>query len=134
MRYWRNHFDKAYFSLSNTLKEFKILRSFRTLENDDSKSHYILNCQSFSALKSFGSDRARAQPENLRSRSRSIFSRPCALARAQNVLSAAQFCAHFRILESFQFTIIQQFFANRQAFMGNISLILKNYVSYRKMS
>ena len=43
-----------------------------------------------SALKIFG--RARAQPENLRSR------------RAQTVLSAAQFCAHFKNLETFQST------------------------------
>ena len=58
--------------------------------------------QSFNALKIF--DCARAQPENLRSRSRSrsIFARPCAHARAQNVLSAAQFCAHFRILKSWR--------------------------------
>ena len=33
---------------------------------------------------------------------RSIFARPCAHARAQNVLSAAQFCAHFKIPKSFQ--------------------------------
>ena len=51
--------------------------------------------QSFSALKKF--DCARAQSENLRSCS--IFARPYAHACAQNVLSAAQFCAHFRIFE-----------------------------------
>ena len=46
----------------------------------------------------------------------------------QNVLSAAQFWAHFVSLESFQFTLIQHFFAGRQAFMGNVSLILKNNI------
>ena len=69
--------------------------------------------------------RSKILAENLCSHSRSIFSRPCALARAQNVLSAIQFCAHFKILESFQFTLIQQFLATRQAFMSNISLIPK---------
>ena len=57
--------------------------------------------QSFSALKNYGNARARAQPENLRSRS--------------NVLSAAQFCAHFKVLESFKFTLKEQFFASKQA-------------------
>ena len=59
--------------------------------------------------------RSKILAENLCLHSRSIFSRPCALARAQNVLSAAQCCAHLEILESFQFTSIQQFFASRQA-------------------
>ena len=62
--------------------------------------------QGFSALKNFGS--ARAQAGNLRSRSRSIFSRPCIRARAQNFLSAAQFCAHFEILVSFISTTSQE--------------------------
>ena len=35
-------------------------------------------------------------------------SRPC--TRAQNVLSAAQFCAHSKILESLQFILTQWFF------------------------
>ena len=39
--------------------------------------------QSFSALKRFDCALARAQPENLRSRS--MFASPCAHARAQNV-------------------------------------------------
>ena len=60
----------------------------------------LLERQSFSALNFLCCARARAQPENLRSRSRSFFSRPC--ARALNVLSAAQFCAHFKILKSFR--------------------------------
>ena len=51
--------------------------------------------ESFSALKTFVSARARPQP--------------------QNILSAAQFCAHFKILESFQSTLIQQFSDGRQA-------------------
>ena len=50
-------------------------------------------------------------------------------ARAQNLLSTADFyahfCAHFKILESFIFTLIEKYCASRQAFMGNISLILK---------
>ena len=54
-----------------------------------------LKNQSFSALKIFAC--ARAHLEKLRSRS--IFARPCAHARAQNILSAAQFCAHSRIFK-----------------------------------
>ena len=58
----------------------------------------------------------------LRSRSSSIFPRPCARTRAQNHLSAAQFCA--------QFSLIQQFFVSRQVFMGNNPLILKNNILF----
>ena len=49
--------------------------------------------------------RACAQPEKLRSRSRSrsSFWRPC--SRGQNVLNAAQFCAHFKILYRYQSSI-----------------------------
>ena len=39
-----------------------------------------------------------AQKDNFerRSRSREIFEKSCALARAQQAMSAAQFCAHFQ--------------------------------------
>ena len=73
-------------NLLRRTKSSNILGVFQSFEN----------IQSFSALKKFCC--ARAQLENLRSRS--IFSRPC--ARAQNVLSAAQFCAHFKVPKSFQ--------------------------------
>ena len=64
--------------------------------------HWVLrkpwDVQGFSALKFF--DCARAQPKILRSRS--IFARLSAQARAQKVLSAAQFCAHFIIMKIWQ--------------------------------
>ena len=53
--------------------------------------------QSFSALKKIGC--TCVQPEKLRLSL--IFSRPCALTQSF-FLSAAQICAHFKILESFQ--------------------------------
>ena len=58
--------------------------------------------QSFSALKKIES--ARAQQEKLRSRSRSIFSRPYA---------RAQFCAHFKVLKIFQLNFIHGFFTTK---------------------
>ena len=50
------------------------------------------------------------------------------------LLSAAHFCAHFKVLKIFQLNFIQGFFTTKQVFLGNISLILENYVFYRKMS
>ena len=59
---------------------------------------------------------ARAQSEKLRSRSRSIFLRPCTRSRAENVLSAAQFCAHFEILNQCQYTLKDNDIGRIQAF------------------
>ena len=39
-------------------------------------------------------------------------------ARAQNVLSAAQFCAHFQILESFISNLTEQLFREQTGFCG----------------
>ena len=53
--------------------------------------------------------------------------------RAQNVLSAAQFCAHFKNLKIFQLNFIQDFFASKQAYLDNISLILKIMFDIEKL-
>ena len=79
------------------------------------------------------------------------FSRPC--ARAQNVSSAAQFCAHFKILESFNTNakviyplfiqwrslnkkgidyLSKRCFGSRQDFMGNFPWFKKNMFETKK--
>ena len=81
--------------------------------------------QSFSALKKFNCALARAQPENMHSRSRSIFARPCAHARAQNVLSAAQFCAYFRFFKDWKGATNQWYFGIWHLFRAIFSWHLK---------
>ena len=88
--------------------------------------------QSFSALKIFAC--ARAHSENLRSRSHSrlIFARPCAPARAQNVLSGAQFCARFMIFNSWYATTKQRYFGSQQLSGAIFEQFLLDNLSFTK--
>ena len=97
---------------------------------------HSVQLQSFSALKNFGSARARAraQPEKLCSRSRSSFSRPCARARAQNFWAPLNFALILRFWKSFNWILYKAFSLQKRAFLGNTSLIFENGVLYRKMS
>ena len=103
--FWNFVCPKIYRKFQFVGRYIPILKETNSFHNKNVKWNWpkitrICNQQSFSVLKFFCCAGARAQPKNLRSHS--IFPRPC--ARAQNILSAAQFFTQFKIPKSFQST------------------------------